>query len=304
MLYNVNINIPYCCKHWLKFEHASLLVLFMKSQTWADTMEYEGKVYYRLNMTKIKSDLPILSDKDDTIYRYIKTLIEKWMVEKVPKVDYYRCTTLWIEYDYHTTTINNNDSQSDESEKNPTPIGKKSESEKFPTYNNTNVKDNNDYSITNNILSKDNTTSDDVVDIDKVDLISSDPLNTEKEKEKNSAKKEKEVVEYGRSDINNLVQHTKQTMLDYNIPYNSQKERQFANFLLSKKYKEDTNNYYNMSIYDYITTIIYTSTKLKYAKKINSLMTIYYNGVDILYQLQREGKTINKSTTIWWVEVL
>ena len=88
------------------------------------------------------------------------------------------------------------------------------------------------------------------------------------------------------------------TMIEYNIPYNSQKERQFANFLLSKKYREDTNNYYNMSIYDYITTIIYTSTKLKYAKKINSLMTIYYNGVDILYQLQREGKALNKSTTI------
>ena len=205
MLYNVNINIPYCCKHWLKFEHASLLVLFMKSQTWADTMEYKGKVYYRLNMTKIKSDLPILSDKDDTIYRYIKTLIEKWMVEKVPKVDYYRCTTLWIEYDYHTTTINNNDSQSDESEKNPTPIGKKSESEKFPTYNNTNAKDNNDYSITNNILSKDNTTSDDVgVSNNNSKKDKSDYLNIEKEKEKSSAKKEKESYTW-HTTIDNLL---------------------------------------------------------------------------------------------------
>ena len=71
----------------------------------------------------------MLSQKNDTIYRYIKTLIDKEIIEKVPKLDYYRVTQKGINYDY----------KSDASEINPIDVGNKSDtpSEINPIYNNT-----------------------------------------------------------------------------------------------------------------------------------------------------------------------
>jgi hypothetical protein len=128
-LYSINVNVAFCLKHSLWFEHYSLLYLIARTYTRAENMSYDWKLYFRLNMVKIHSELPMLSEKDDTVYRYIKTLIEKWLIKKVPKLDYYCLTEEWNLYDK---------AWSDQSEKNPIPIGKKSESEKFPTYNNTN----------------------------------------------------------------------------------------------------------------------------------------------------------------------
>ena len=100
-------------------------------------MEYDDKLYYRANMQKIHEQLPMLSEKDDTIYRYIKKLCDLWLIEKVPKLDYYRITEKWLEYEF----IGN---KSDQSEINPNEVGNKSDSQSEinPTYNNTN-KDNN-----------------------------------------------------------------------------------------------------------------------------------------------------------------
>jgi len=86
----------------------------------------------------------MLSSKNDTIYRYMKILAEKWLVEKIPKKDYYLLTDEWKNYDYiHKWEYGY-------TEKIPTPDGKKSDSEKFPTYTITDIWNNNikDY-ITN-----------------------------------------------------------------------------------------------------------------------------------------------------------
>lgn len=97
-------------------------------------MEYNGCVFFRANMSKIHEQLPMLSEKNDTIYRYIKKLISIGILEKVPKLDYYRITSLGLEYEFSK-------GQSEPSEINPTPIGNKSDtpSEINPTYNSTHI---------------------------------------------------------------------------------------------------------------------------------------------------------------------
>lgn len=72
-------------------------------------------------------ELPMISKKKDTIYRYIKKLCDIWAVEKVPKLDYYRCTEIGLAYEY----------KSDTSDSNPIGVGNKSDSEINPTYDNT-----------------------------------------------------------------------------------------------------------------------------------------------------------------------
>lgn len=111
-------------------------------------MEYEWETYFRLNLSKIKQDLPMLSSKQDTIYRYIKKLSDLWIIKKVPKLDYYRPTQLWVMYDYNC--------ESDSSEINPTDIGNKSDSQSEinPTYNNTIIDNNTNNKESNTILSE------------------------------------------------------------------------------------------------------------------------------------------------------
>lgn len=146
-IYNININVWYCIKYWISFEQASILVLILKLSNWAEKMEYEWETYFRLNIAKIKQDLPMLSSKQDTIYRYIKRLSDLWIIKKVPKLDYYRPTNIWIMYDYNC--------ESDSSEINPIPVGNKSDtsSEINPIYNNTNINNNTNNKESNNILS-------------------------------------------------------------------------------------------------------------------------------------------------------
>ena len=131
-IYNININVAFAKEYNLSFEHCALLKFFMMLQNRSDYMNNEWVIYYRANMKKIHEQLPLISEKDDTVYRYIKTLIDKWLLQKLNKIDYYRVTNLWLKYEL----VGN---KSEQPEINPIPTGNKSDTqpEKFPTYNNT-----------------------------------------------------------------------------------------------------------------------------------------------------------------------
>lgn len=131
-IYNININVAFAKEYKLSFEHCALLKFFMMLPNRSDYMNNEWVIYYRANMKKIHEQLPLISEKDDTVYRYIKTLIDKWLLQKMNKIDYYRVTDLWLKYEL----IGN---KSDQPEINPGPTGNKSDTqpENFPTYNNT-----------------------------------------------------------------------------------------------------------------------------------------------------------------------
>ena len=136
-IYNININVAFAKEHNLSFEHCALLKFFMMLPNRSDYMNNEWVIYYRANMKKIHEQLPLLSEKDDTVYRYIKTLIDKWLLQKLNKIDYYRVTDLWLKYEL----VGN---KSEQPEINPEPTGNKSDTqpEINPIYNNTIYKKN------------------------------------------------------------------------------------------------------------------------------------------------------------------
>lgn len=119
---------------------------------------------------------------------------------------------------------------------------------------------------------------------------------TEKEKETSHPPT---PLSYWREDINNLISDIKQLCNQYNIPYKPINERQYAKHILSKKFKSDTNNYYNLSLYDFLETLFKWFSTLKYCKTINWPYTIYYNWADVLLQIQKEIKSINTGFAIW-----
>lgn len=141
MRYNILIN-QVKAKEWeLNLQQAFVFSFFYELPSWADSIIEDDKVYYFASKNKAIEELPILTEKIDTMYRIYKQVEEKGLVSITKKngKDY----VLITEKGKSWNEIKNN------SEKNPNKLGKKSEnnSEKNPTYNNTIInninKDNN-----------------------------------------------------------------------------------------------------------------------------------------------------------------
>lgn len=99
--------------------------------SWAKTLIIGTEVWYFAAKTKAIKDIPLLTDKVDTMYRVYKKLEEKGLIEnkKVGTEDYIRITDKGKEW-------NSLGKKSEYSENNPTKLGKLSEldSENNPTY--------------------------------------------------------------------------------------------------------------------------------------------------------------------------
>lgn len=119
-------------KEWgLNIKQAYLFSWIYELPSWAETNTIDGEVYYFSSKTKIIEELSLISDKVDTIYRYLKNLEEFGLI-KIKKLgikDFVLITEKGKTWN---------------SEKNPT-LGEISEetrkkirdnSEKNPTYNN------------------------------------------------------------------------------------------------------------------------------------------------------------------------
>lgn len=112
----------------LNIQEAYLFSWIYELPSWASKVTIEGEVFYFCAKSKISEELPLLSSKIDTIYRYLKSLSEKELIKitKVDNRDYVCITQKGVSWN-----------ESDSSEKNPSKLGKKSEfsSEKNPTDN-------------------------------------------------------------------------------------------------------------------------------------------------------------------------
>lgn len=131
----------------LSLPEAYLFSWIYELPSWANKVIIGSDVYYFCSKNKIISELPLLSNKVDTVYRYLKSLENKGLikVKKIDKTDY--ITLLEKSYKWNEFAR-----QSDYSEINPSLLGNKSEkySDLNPTYNNI-------FSITiNNNITKDN----------------------------------------------------------------------------------------------------------------------------------------------------
>ena len=130
-----------------------LFSLLYEAPAWAKEEIIENKAYYFVSRNLILNELPMFFEKSDTVYRNLKVLQEKGLIEyiKQGKKDLIKITSkgkTWNEFKENNSEQN--------SEKNPSKFGKKSEkqennSEKNPTNNNTIYNYNNTNILNNNI---------------------------------------------------------------------------------------------------------------------------------------------------------
>lgn len=130
MRYNSTINNVKAKEWGLTIQQAYLFSWFYELPSWASKVMIENEIYFFASKNKAIEELPILTDKPDTMYRYYKQLEELKLViiKKIDGKDYIALTELAKQW---------NLSKSEYSENNPTELGNSSEnnSENNPTYN-------------------------------------------------------------------------------------------------------------------------------------------------------------------------
>jgi len=85
MKYNININQKLCVEQGISYKAAALLDLFSELSSWANAETFADGVYYQLAYNKILTDLPLVFKKKDTVYRFLKELKEKELVDQCKK---------------------------------------------------------------------------------------------------------------------------------------------------------------------------------------------------------------------------
>jgi DNA-binding PadR family transcriptional regulator len=142
MKYSIYINQTKAIEWGLNLTEASVFAFCYELPSWANSITVNGQTWYQYSKTKIIEEYPLLTSKPDTIYRTLKSLEKRGLIElsKVMKIDHVKLTEK--AKSWNVAEVNPTHGKfSENSEKNPSELGKKSEnsSEKNPTYNNTNT---------------------------------------------------------------------------------------------------------------------------------------------------------------------
>jgi len=134
--YNIHLNMIKVQEWKISLSQATLFDLYSKSTSWATEIIHEGLTYYWCARTKVIEEIPVLTDKPDTVYRLTKELAAAGLImyERINGKDCIRLTEKGKSWNSEK-----NPSKAQNSENYPNDLGKKSEnhSEKNPTYNNT-----------------------------------------------------------------------------------------------------------------------------------------------------------------------
>jgi len=170
MRYSITINNIKALEWGLTIQQAYLFSWFYELPSWANKVMIENEIFYFASKNKAVEELPILTDKTDTMYRYYRQLeeLELIVIKKIDGKDYISLTTKAKEWNLY---------KSDYSENYPNELGKLSEnnSDLNPTYNIYNI---------NNINNNKEST------LFQNDL-EDESLETKKEKEKQAKEKDK-----------------------------------------------------------------------------------------------------------------
>ena len=160
MRFSTYLNNAKCMEWKINAQQGILFALLYEAPAWAKEEIIENKAYYFVSRNLILEELPMFFEKSDTVYRNLKVLQEKGLIEyiKQGKKDLIRITAkgkTWNEFKDNNSEKNPIYEQN--SEKNPNNLGKNSEkeqknSEKNPTNNNT-IYNYNNTNILNNIYS-------------------------------------------------------------------------------------------------------------------------------------------------------
>jgi len=132
MRYNSVINNVVANEWGLDIKLAYLFAWLYELPSWAESTTYKGDTYYFASKNKAIEELPLLTDKRDTMYRYYKAVESKGLVKVIKQEgkDFVCVTSKGKKWNEYKTLTH--------SDKNPT-LGNPSESNSdfYPTYNNT-----------------------------------------------------------------------------------------------------------------------------------------------------------------------
>jgi hypothetical protein len=141
MKYTISIDQTHSIAWGLSLSEAAMFSFLYSVPAWAEQIFVDNQVWFFASRNKALDEMPIISDKSDTVYRLYKSLQTKGVIDwkKFGEKDCIRITEKGKQWNSLNTTVGN---KSDDTRKN---IRKKSENN--PTYNST--KNN---STINNIL--------------------------------------------------------------------------------------------------------------------------------------------------------
>jgi hypothetical protein len=141
MKYTISIDQTHSIAWGLSLSEAAMFSFLYSVPAWAEQIFVDNQVWFFASRNKAIDEMPIISDKSDTVYRLYKSLQTKGVIDwkKFGEKDCIRITEKGKQWNSLNTTVGN---KSDDTRKN---IRKKTENN--PTYNST--KDNN--IINNNI---------------------------------------------------------------------------------------------------------------------------------------------------------
>lgn len=152
MRFSITLNNVKCTEWQLNASESILFSLLYDASSWAKEIIKDEKAYYFVSRKLITKELPMFFEKEDTVYRNFKKLVDKGLIEyvKKEKMDLVRITEKGKSWNKFEENSEKNPNIDKNSEKNPSKFGKKSEkeaknSEKNPTYNNINIYNNNKF---------------------------------------------------------------------------------------------------------------------------------------------------------------
>lgn len=131
MQFSIFINQVAAVEWGLNLNQAAIFGFIYEAATWAAK---DGD-YWNVSKSKIIQEFPLLTDKPDTIYRLVKVLVDKGVLEKrlIDNKDFYRVTEKGLDWNRIATnpTLGKKSDPRKKirktSEKNPSKVGKKSD---------------------------------------------------------------------------------------------------------------------------------------------------------------------------------
>lgn len=157
MRFSTTLNNQKCMEWGINATQGILVALLYEANAWANEEIIDDKIYYFVSRNLILKELPMFFEKADTVYRNLKVLAEKGIIEyiKYKGMDLIRLTEKGKSWNFIENNSEKNPNFDSNSEKSPSKFGKKSEnnSEKNPTYKDTNIqKDINNKNIYSEIV--------------------------------------------------------------------------------------------------------------------------------------------------------
>ena len=143
MRFSTTLNNQKCMEWKINATQGILVALLYEANAWANEEIIDNKTYYFVSRNLILKELPMFFEKADTVYRNLKVLAEKGIIEYIKHkgMDLIRLTEKGKSWNFIENNSEKNPNFDSNSEKSPSKFGKKSEnnSEKNPTYKDTNI---------------------------------------------------------------------------------------------------------------------------------------------------------------------